>query len=124
MSPTGDRYRYKWTMAGTRAHPHPSRSMNELSVAEIMPVLYRGVLDSVADLEARNGRHEAARIREQAIQVYSRAWNLAAAQRLRSLCEKASRIGMPAVRRSRYAAVLEVLGRVPDGGPALERKPV
>ena len=98
--------------------------MNELSVAEIMPVLYRGVLDSVADLEARNGRREAARIRETAIQVYSHAWNLEAAQRLRALCEKASRIGLPVARRSRYATVLEILGRVPEVRADLGRKPV
>lgn len=105
--------------------------MNELSVAEIMPVLYRGVLDSIADLEARNGRHEANRIREDAIRVYSRAWNLDAARRLRALCEKASRIGVPSARRTRYAMVLELLGRVPDVRPQtrqdlrpdLERKP-
>ena len=96
--------------------------MNEPSLAEIMPVLYRGVLDSVADLEARNGRHEAARIRDAAIQVYSRAWNVDAARRLRALCEKASRIGMPAARRSRYVAVLEILGRVPDVKADLGRR--
>src|SRR5262245_35017888 len=96
--------------------------MNELSVAEIMPVLYRGVLDSIADLEARNGRYEAARIREAAIQVYSRAWNLQAAQRLRALCEKASRSGLPSARRSRYEMVLEILGRAPDVRADLERR--
>ena len=86
--------------------------MSELSVAEIMPVLYRGVLDSVAELEARNGRHEAARIRDEAPRVYSRAWNLDAARRLRSLCERAGRLAMaPSARRSRYVQVLELLGR-------------
>ena len=98
--------------------------MNELSVAEIMPVLYRGVLDSVAALEARNGRREAARIRAEATRVYSRAWNLDAAQRLRVLCERASRAATaPVLRRTRYATVLEILGRRPEVRGELEHKP-
>lgn len=105
------------------AERHPSRSVNEPSVAEIMPVLYRGVLDSVAALEARNNRREAARIRAEATQVYSRAWNVDAARRLRSLCERASRAGLdPVVRRSRYTRVLEVLGRHGDVRADLERR--
>jgi hypothetical protein len=98
--------------------------MNELSVAEIMPVLYRGVLDSVADLEARRDRREAARIRAEATRVYSRAWDLDAARRLRELCERATRAAAVTTRRSRYATVLEILGRRPDVRPDLERKPV
>src|SRR3954447_8279370 len=102
-------------MADPAVVAHPSRSMNELSVAEIMPVLYRGVLDSVAQLEARNGRRDAARIREEAPRVYSRAWDLDAARRLRSLCERASRLAMaPGARRSRYAHVMDLLGRRPE----------
>ena len=101
--------------------------MNELSVAEIMPVLYRGVLDSVADLEARNDRREAAHIRAEATRVYSRAWNLDAARRLRALCERAARAAaLPPARRTRYATVLEFLGRHadarPDLRPDMERK--
>jgi hypothetical protein len=111
-------------MADRAPDPHPSRSVNELSVAEIMPVLYRGVLDSVADLEARNGRREAARIRAEATRVYSRAWNLEAARRLRVLCERASRAAAaPTVRRSRYANVLELLGRRPKLRSDLEHRP-
>lgn len=98
--------------------------MSELSVAEIMPVLYRGVLDSVAELEARNGRREAARIRTEATRVYSRAWTVEAARRLRALCERASRAGTaPTARRTRYATVLEMLGRGPDVRADLEREP-
>ena len=86
--------------------------MNEMSVAEIMPVLYRGVLDVVASLEARNNRREAARIRAEATRVYSRAWNLDAARRLRSLCERATRASLaPSGGQSRYRQVLELLGR-------------
>jgi hypothetical protein len=99
--------------------------MNEPSVAEIMPVLYRGVLDSVAELEARNGRREAAWIRAEATRVYSRAWTVDAARRLRMLCERANRaVRTPAAMRSRYAIVREFLGRHADVRPDLERKPV
>ena len=97
--------------------------MNEPSVAEIMPVLYRGVLDAVSGLEARHGRREAARIREEATRIYSRAWNVDAARRLRSLCERASRTGIATTtRRSRYATVLELLGRRPESLSELGRK--
>jgi hypothetical protein len=111
-------------MGDLDAARHPSRPMNELSVAEIMPVLYRGVLDSVADLEARNERREAARIRAEATRVYSRAWNLDAARRLRALCERASRAAAaPGLRRSRYLAVLEAFGRRPETSTDLGHKP-
>ena len=80
--------------------------------------------DSVAVLEARNGRREAARIRAEATRVYSRAWDLDAARRLRTLSERASRAAAaPALRRSRYATVLEVLGRQRELHPDLEREP-
>lgn len=86
--------------------------MNETSVAEVMPVLYRGVLDSVALLEARHVRREAARIREEATRVYSHAWDAAAARRLRMLRERASRIALgPGARRSRRTRLLALLGR-------------
>lgn len=110
-------------MGEVDAAGHPSWSMNEPSVAEIIPVLYRGVLDSVADLEARNARREAARIRAEATRVYSRAWTVDAARRLRSLCEKASRLASaPGFRPSRYAQVLELLGRRPEVRKDLERR--
>ena len=99
--------------------------MNELSVAEIMPLLYRGVLDSIAELEARNGRREAARIRAEATRVYSRAWNLDAARRLRALCDRATRAATtPGLRRSRYQTVLEILRGPSDVLADIGRKPV
>jgi hypothetical protein len=86
-------------------------------------VLYRGVLDSVADLEARSDRREAARIRAEATRVYSRAWNVDAARRLRALCDRATRAAtLPPARRSRYLTVLELLGRHADPRPDMERK--
>jgi len=97
--------------------------MNELSVAEIMPVLYRGVLDSVAALEGRNGRHEAARIRAEATRVYSRAWNVDAARRLRALCERANRAATdPTARRSRFLTVFEAVARRSNVRADMERK--
>ncbi len=61
-------------------------------VAEILPVLYRGVLDAIGDLEARGLRREAAHIRVDAIEAYSGAWNEAAARRLASLRSRAEKV--------------------------------
>jgi hypothetical protein len=87
--------------------------VDEPPISEILPGLYRVVLDAVADLEARGRRREAAEIRADATRVYSRAWNAAAAHRLRALRLRADRIG-DARRRGRYEAVLEALGRGTD----------
>jgi hypothetical protein len=75
--------------------------VDEPPVAEVLPGLYRAVLDAIAALEAINRRAEATAIRSEAIRVYSRAWTPAAARRLRALRTRADRIG--AVRgRTRY----------------------
>jgi hypothetical protein len=66
--------------------------VDDLPVAEILPGLYRNVLDAVADLEGRGRRPEAAAIRGEAIGIYSRAWTADAARRLRSLLARAGRI--------------------------------
>jgi hypothetical protein len=92
--------------------------MSEHPVAEILPWLYRSVLDAVADLESQGRRREAAAIRAEATKVYSRAWNVDAARRLRVLVARAERV-REARTRTRYDAVVEVLGRRAD----LERKP-
>jgi hypothetical protein len=92
--------------------------MDEQPVSEILPGLYRAVLDAVADLESRGRRREAAAIRAEGTRVYSHAWNAEAARRLRLLVARASRV--PGARpRTRYDAVLEALGRLAD----LERRP-
>ncbi len=90
--------------------------MNEPPVSEILPGLYRAVLDAVADLEARHRRREAAEIRAEATRVYSRAWTRDAARRLRMLRSRADRYVDPH-KRTRYETVVEVIGR-----PDLERK--
>jgi hypothetical protein len=61
-------------------------------VFETLPVLYRAVLDAVADLEARGYRRQAAAIRADATSTYSRAWTPAAAQRMHALRTRAARL--------------------------------
>jgi hypothetical protein len=61
-------------------------------VAEVLPGLYRAVLDAVADLELRGHRLDAAAIRSDATRAYSAAWNPAAAHRLRVLSARAARV--------------------------------
>ena len=92
--------------------------MDELPVSEILPGLYRAVLDAVANLESRQRRVDAAAIRFEATRVYSRAWTPDAAKRLRALRARADRIG-GSQPRTRYDAVVESIGRAPD----LERRP-
>ncbi len=88
-------------------------------MSEILPGLYRAVLDAVADLERRGRRREAAAIREEATRVYSTAWTPAAERRLRILQARCAR-GVARTRRKAGDAALETLGRAAD----LERKTV
>lgn len=69
-----------------------SADMEQLSVSERLPRLYRAVLDAVADLEANGRRRDAAAIRADAIAAYSKAWNAVAERRLTSLRARAERI--------------------------------
>ena len=66
--------------------------MEQQPVAEVLPGLYRAVLDAVADLELRGLRSDAASIRADATRAYSGAWNAAAAHRLKVLTARAARI--------------------------------
>jgi hypothetical protein len=66
--------------------------MEQLPVAEVLPGLYRAVLDAVARLESHGRRREAAAIRAEATAAYSKAWNAGAERRLRSLGARAARI--------------------------------
>jgi hypothetical protein len=63
--------------------------------AEILPELYRSVLDAVASLEQRGQRPAAARIRAEAIAVYSRRWDADAARRLAELRIMCVRLSHP-----------------------------
>ncbi len=67
------------------------RPVEQQPVAEILPGLYRAVLDAVASLEALGLRRDAARIREEATASYSRAWNRGAARKLQVLRARAER---------------------------------
>jgi hypothetical protein len=65
--------------------------MDQGPVAELLPTLYRAVLDAVAELERRGFRHEAAQIRSDATRAYSQAWNATAARRLQALLARSQR---------------------------------
>ena len=66
--------------------------MDGQPVSELLPGLYRAVLDAVANLESVGRRHEAAEIRAEATRVYSKEWTTGAAMRLRNLALRAGRI--------------------------------
>jgi hypothetical protein len=66
--------------------------MEEPSVAELLPELYRQVLDRVAALEEHGQRAEAGRVRADATRAYSRAWDTSAVGRLRALRIHAERV--------------------------------
>jgi hypothetical protein len=74
---------------GDRIDPAP---VEQQPVAEVLPGLYRAVLDAVADLELRGYREDGSAIRADATRAYSGAWNAAAAHRMRVLCARAARI--------------------------------
>lgn len=66
--------------------------VEESSVSESLPELYRQVLDRVDALERAGFRREAGLIRSDATRVYSAAWNEAASRRLSSLRIHADRV--------------------------------
>ncbi|HEY7701639.1 MAG TPA: hypothetical protein VIB02_04945 [Candidatus Limnocylindrales bacterium] len=57
--------------------------------AEELPALYRAILDRVAELEATGERARAARLRSDATDAYSKAWDERARRRLESLLRRA-----------------------------------
>lgn len=85
-------------------------------LSETLPVLYRAVLDAIAELEALGFRREAAQVRADATGAYSGAWNPAANRRLHALHARADRI---AAGRRHRRPVLEPLERID-----LKRTPV
>jgi hypothetical protein len=66
--------------------------VDETSVAELLPELYRQVLDRVATLEQHDHRAEAGRVRAEATRAYSGAWNPRAVGKLRALRIHAERV--------------------------------
>ena len=65
--------------------------MDPNSLAEVLPALYRANLDRVAELEEEGRRTEAAKIRSDATQIYSRAWDEKARRRLEGLLKRNAR---------------------------------
>lgn len=61
------------------------------SPAEDLPALYRAILDRVAVLESEGERAQAARLRTDATEAYSRAWDERARRRLEALLRRAER---------------------------------
>ena len=65
--------------------------METNSPAEELPALYRAILDRVAELEAAGERAAAARLRSDATDAYSRAWDERARRRLETLLRRSDR---------------------------------
>ena len=64
--------------------------MEPNSPAEELPVLYRAILDRVAELEMAGQRMEAGNVRSAAIRAYSRAWDERARRQLEALLSRAT----------------------------------
>jgi hypothetical protein len=87
--------------ASTSSEPdNESAAEPAASLAEDLPALYRAILDRVAMLEGVGERDEAGRIRADATEAYSVAWNGSARSRLTNLLVRADRIleGRPRAR--------------------------
>jgi hypothetical protein len=71
--------------------------MEPKSASEELPALYRAVLDRVAQLEASRDRALANRVRAEATQIYSRAWDDRARRELLALLRRnaATDAGIP-----------------------------
>jgi hypothetical protein len=69
--------------------------MEPNSPAEELPALYRAILDRVAVLEAAGERAQAARLRTDARDAYSRAWDERARRRLETLLRRSERDATP-----------------------------
>ena len=65
--------------------------MGDRSPAELLPALYRSVLDEVAALERRGERVQAAQFRAEAIRAYSRSWDVTGRRRLEAILRRADR---------------------------------
>ena len=72
--------------------------MDQKSAAEELPGLYRALLDRIAQIDAAGKRSEAYRIRVQATQIYSRAWDDRARRGLEALLRQ--NVDKPVVQRS------------------------
>jgi len=74
------------------------RGMDERSAAEELPALYRALLDRIAQIDAAGHRAVGYRVRVQATQIYSRAWDDRARRGLEDLLRQTAE--KPAVQRT------------------------
>jgi len=72
--------------------------MDQKSAAEELPALYRALLDRIAQIDAAGHRSLGYRIRIQATQIYSRAWDDRARRGLEALLRQTAE--KPAVRQT------------------------
>lgn len=94
--------------------------METTSPSEELPALYRAILDRVAAMEAAGDRGGAARLRSDATDAYSRAWDERARRRLETLLRGATR---PTAEERRHGRSNRGVGRNPQhrAVPAPER---
>ncbi len=71
----------------------------DASIAELLPRVYRRVLDAVEALERGGSRPEATRLRRRAIGVYSGAWNAKSHRRLEEIASRAELAALEQARR-------------------------
>ncbi len=64
--------------------------MEPNSAAEVLPALYRAVLDRVAEIASSGQRPLANDVRAEAIRIYSRAWDERAQRELMALLRRHS----------------------------------
>jgi hypothetical protein len=83
--------------------------MESSSPSEELPALYRAILDRVAAMEASGDRVEAARLRSDATEAYSRAWDERARRRLETLLREATR--RPTADERRHGRKAGTIGR-------------
>ena len=88
--------------------------MEQQPIAETLPVLYRAVLDAVAELEARGLRREAATIRADATEAYSGPWTPGASRRMSSLRERARKVMQGGKGQRRPAVAADQIERRAD----------
>jgi len=74
------------------------RGMDERSAAEELPALYRALLDRIAQIDAAGHRAVGYRVRVQATEIYSRAWDDRARRGLEDLLRQTAE--KPAVQRT------------------------
>lgn len=72
--------------------------MDQKSAAEELPALYRALLDRIAQIDAAGHRAAGYRIRAQATQIYSRAWDERARRGLQNLLRQTAE--KPTVQRT------------------------